>query len=93
MPAYYQRLTIDENDEPVLVVVLPLCHDGDKDLIDEADMTPEERSIDDLATRPVAPSPEAGLTFGELAFFAFLVAFLVHTLLTHYVVSPFVQHA
>lgn len=52
MPAYYQRLTIDENDEHVLVVVLPLCHDWDKDLIDEADMTLEERSIDDLTTRP-----------------------------------------
>ena len=79
MPAYY-RLTIDENDEPVLVVVLPLCHDGEKDLNDEADRTPEEGNIDDLTARPPAPSPETGITYGEWASFVILVVFLVDCL-------------
>lgn len=82
MPAYYQRLTIDENDEPILVFVLRPCHDGDKDLNDKADMTPEERCIDDLTT----PSPGTGITYGELALFVVWVVliFLVNCLLGFY---------
>lgn len=79
MPAYYQ-LTIDENDESVIVVVLPFYHDGEKDLNAEADRTPEERSIDDLTATPPAPSPETGIAYGELAFFVILVVFLVNCL-------------
>lgn len=51
------------------------------DLNDEADRTPQERSIDDLTIRPPVLKPETGITYGELAFFVILVVFLVNCLL------------